>query len=53
MTLARIFYVIAAIVLFLGGIEVRFIPNPVIWGLFCIAIGLLLTGYDLGFKRRG
>ena len=34
MTLARVFYVIAAVVLFLGGIEARFIPNPLIWGLF-------------------
>ncbi|MHB1038265.1 MAG: hypothetical protein ACYC0Y_26885 [Pirellulales bacterium] len=53
MTLGHIFYVIAAIVLFLGGIGATFIPNPAIWGLFCIALGLLLTGYDLGFRRRG
>jgi len=53
MTIGSIFYVIAAIVLFLGGIGAAFIPNPVIWGLFCIALGLLLTGYDLGFRRRG
>ena len=52
MTLGHIFYVIAAIVLFLGGIGARFIPNPELWGLFCIALGLLLTGYDLGFRRR-
>ncbi len=29
-----------------------FVPNPVIWGLFCIAIGLLLTGYDFNFRHR-
>ena len=52
MTIGRIFYVIAAIVFFLGGIGARVIPNPDIWGLFCIALGLLLTGYDLGFRRR-
>jgi hypothetical protein len=52
MTLGHIFYVIAAIVLFLGGIGAKFIPNPELWGLFCIALGLLLTGYDLGFRRR-
>ena len=52
MTLGRIFYAIAAVILFLGGIGVTFIPNPVIWGLFCIAIGLLLGEYDLGFRRR-
>ena len=38
--------------LFSGGIGVTFIPNPELWGLFCIAIGLLLGGYDLGFRRR-
>jgi hypothetical protein len=52
MTIGRIFYVIAAIVLFLGGIGTRVIPNPDTWGLFCIALGLLLDKYDLGFSRR-
>ena len=52
MTIGHIFYVIAAIVLFLGGIGARFIPNPELWGLFCIVLGLLLTGYDLGFRRH-
>jgi hypothetical protein len=48
-----IFYLIAAIVLFLGGIGATAIPNPVIWGLFCLALGLLLNKYELGFGRRG
>jgi hypothetical protein len=52
MTIGRIFFVIAAIVLFIGGIGSALIPNPVIWGLFCIAIGLILGDYDLGFSRR-
>jgi hypothetical protein len=52
MTIGHIFYVVAAVVLFLGGIGATFIPNPVIWGLFCVALGLLLTGYDFGFRRR-
>jgi hypothetical protein len=52
MTVGMIFYVIAAIVLFLGGIGSSAIPNPSIWGLFCIALGLLLDEYDLGLRRR-
>ena len=52
MTIGMIFYVIAAIVLFLGGIGSTAIPNPVIWGLFSIALGLLLNKYDFGFGRR-
>jgi len=52
MTIGMIFYVLAAIVLFLGGIGSPAIPNPTIWGLFCIAVGLVLGEYDLGFNRR-
>jgi hypothetical protein len=52
MTIGRVLYAIAAVVLFLGGIGARFIPNPELWGLFCIALGLLLTGYDFGFRRH-
>jgi hypothetical protein len=53
MTIGSVFYVLAAIVLFLGGIGSTIIPNAVIWGLFCMALGLLLGGYDLGFHRHG
>ena len=52
MTIGMIFYIVAAIVLFLGGIGSTVIPNTVIWGLFCIALGLLLDEYDFGFRRR-
>jgi hypothetical protein len=52
MTVGMIFYVIAAIFLFLGGIGSTAIPNPQIWGLFCIALGLLLDEYDLGLRRH-
>ena len=52
MTIGMIFFVIAAIVLFLGGIGSSIVPNAVIWGLFCIALGLLLGKYDLGFSHR-
>jgi hypothetical protein len=52
MTIGKIFFVIAAIVLFIGGIGSTIIPNPVIWGLFCITIGILLGENNLGIKRR-
>jgi hypothetical protein len=52
MTIGMILYLLAAVVLFLAGIGVTAIPNPVIWGLFCIALGLLLDEYDFGFRRR-
>ena len=53
MTIGTVFYVVAAVVLFLGGIGSTLVPNPVIWGLFCITLGLLLGGYNLNFRRRG
>lgn len=52
MTIGTIFYIIAAVILFVAGIGVTAIPNPMIWGLFCIAIGLLLDEYNFGFQRR-
>jgi hypothetical protein len=52
MKIGMIFFVVAAIVLFIGGIGSTIVPNPVIWGLFCIAVGLVLGEYDLGFNRR-
>ena len=52
MTIGMIFYVLAAIVLFLGGIGSTIVPNPVIWGLFCIVLGLLLGGHKFGFPRH-
>ena len=52
MTIGNIFYIVAAVVLFVGGIGVTVLPNPGIWGLFCVALGLLLDDYDFGFRRR-
>jgi hypothetical protein len=50
MAIGKIFFIIAAIVLFIGGIGSTIIPNTVLWGLFCMAIGLVLGDYD--FRRR-
>lgn len=52
MTIGMIFYLVAAIILFLAGIGVTAIPNPTIWALFCIALGLMLDDYGFGFARR-
>jgi hypothetical protein len=50
MNMGMLFYLIAAIILFLGGIGATAIPQPMIWGVFCIALGLLLGG--VAFPRR-
>jgi hypothetical protein len=52
MSVGSVFFVIAAIVLFLGGIGSTIIPNTVIWGLFCMTLGLLLNGCGFNFHRN-
>ena len=52
MTVGMIFYVIAAIAFFLAGVGLTVVPRSEVWGLFCIAIGLLLDEYDLGLRRH-
>jgi hypothetical protein len=54
MTIGMIFYAIAAILFFLVGIGSTVLgPNGMIWGLFCIALGLLLDDFGFGsFRRR-
>jgi hypothetical protein len=42
MSIGTLFYVIALIIFFLAGIGTG-IPNPVIWGLFSITLGMLLS----------
>jgi predicted permease len=53
MTIGMFFYILAAIVLFLGGIGATVIPNHITWGLFCVALGLALDDVGFGsFRRR-
>jgi hypothetical protein len=52
MTIGMIFFLIAAVILFLGGIGSTAIPNFLVWGLFCIALGFLLDDFDFGFRYR-
>jgi len=41
MTIGKMLYIAAAVILFIGGIGSPVIPSPGIWGLFCIALGHL------------
>ncbi|MEI8395812.1 MAG: hypothetical protein WCF85_13815 [Rhodospirillaceae bacterium] len=43
LTVGRLFYIAAAVILFIGGIGSPLIPGPVIWGLFCMAVGNLFA----------
>ncbi len=40
-TTGKMLYIAAAVVLFVGGIGSPIIPNPALWGLFCIVLGTL------------
>lgn len=51
MGLGFVFMVAAAVLFFLGGIGVTAIPNPMIWGLFCIAMSFVLGGYSIALPR--
>jgi len=54
MTIGMLFYIVAAIILFLSGIGSTVLgPNAPTWGLFCIALGLALDDFSFGaFRRR-
>lgn len=44
MSVGQIFLVVAAILFFLAGVGVQAIPQIVIWGHFCVALGILTNG---------
>lgn len=39
-----IFILMAVILFFMAGIGMALVPNPMIWGLFCLALGMLVGG---------
>ena len=50
--IGKILFGIAAILFFLGGIRSTAVSNPTDWGLFCMALGLVLRDSGLGFLKR-
>ena len=51
-TISKILFLVAVILLFIAAIGWSLVPNPMIWALLCIALGLFLNGYDLSFKQQ-
>jgi hypothetical protein len=51
MSLGKIFFLVAAVLLLLAGLGTTVIANPMIWALFCIALGLLLGERPVGLAR--
>lgn len=47
MSLGQVFVILAAALFFLSGIGVQAIPNMIVWGWFCLALGLLTGGFPL------
>ena len=52
MTIARIFYLAAAILFLMAAIGLTLLPNAANWGLVCLALGLLLSGYNFTFRKQ-
>jgi hypothetical protein len=52
MKLTRIFFLVAAILFFVAAIGWTILPNPMIWALCCLALGLFLDGYNFSFKQQ-
>ncbi len=44
MSLGTIFYVIALILFLFAWVGALIVPNPIAGGLFCLTLGLLLSG---------
>ncbi len=52
MSIAKILFLAAAVLFLLAAIGATLLPNAMIWGLVCVALGLFLSGYDLNFKKQ-
>ena len=52
MSIAKIFFLAAAVLFVLAAVGSTLLPNAMIWALVCIALGLFLSGYDLDFKKH-
>jgi hypothetical protein len=50
MSVTRILFLAAAILFFIAAIGWTVLPNPMIWAMFCVALGLFLHGFDLNLK---
>ena len=42
---------IAAVLFLFEAVGVTFIPKPMIWGLFCLALGFALEGYKFSLSK--
>lgn len=47
-----VFFLLATLLFFFAGIGVTAIPNPITWGLFCLALGLALGGVPTPSWKR-
>lgn len=48
-----LFFLLAAVLFFFAGIGVTIIPNPTVWGLFCLALGHFVGGSCPWIIKRG
>lgn len=48
MSIGAIFLLIALVLFFLNGAAI--LPVPIVWGLFCLTLGILLSGVNVPWK---
>jgi hypothetical protein len=51
-SITKILFLAAAVLFFIAAIGLTILPNAMIWAFFCLALGLLLNGYDFSFKKQ-
>lgn len=52
MSIGTIFFIIALVMFFFAAVGVAFIPAPHAWGMVCLTLGFLTSGYAFpGFVR--
>lgn len=50
--MSRLFFVAAMILFFCGAVGVHPIPHEEMWGFFCLALGLALTGVPMSLPWK-
>jgi hypothetical protein len=47
MSVGQLFMILATVLFFLAGVGVQALPNILIWGWFCLSLGIVTSGIPL------
>jgi uncharacterized membrane protein len=51
-SVGSLFFIGSALIAFLSAAGIVAIPNAVLWSIFCLALGLLLSGVPMAWPAR-